>query len=254
MQLSRFVELVVFRAYSDLRSEVARVSLGVAWWIVEPLLYLSVFYIVFGVVFQRGGEGFIYFLLAGLFVWRWFDSSVRAASVSILNNGALIRQVVVPKFFFPAVAVLVSLFKFFIVFTLFLLFMAFVHGEPTIRWLALPAVVGVQLLFTIGVAGILAALVPFLPDLKIIIDNLLTLWFFMSGVFFDISDVQGVFGQLLALNPMAQIISAYRIILLTDAWPDWWSLGIVVITSLLALLVSAWYYKKYDHLYSKLVF
>ena len=59
MLCSRFIELVFFKAYADLRAEADRYYISFLWWIVEPLLYMSAFYIIFEVVFHRGGPGFV---------------------------------------------------------------------------------------------------------------------------------------------------------------------------------------------------
>jgi lipopolysaccharide transport system permease protein len=61
-----YLDLVRYRAYVDLKSESARSYLGMLWWILDPLMYLAIYYLVFGVVLQRGGEGFVGFLLCGL--------------------------------------------------------------------------------------------------------------------------------------------------------------------------------------------
>ena len=251
---SRFFELVLFRAYAELTAEAARFSLGVLWWLVEPILYVGVFYLVFGIIFQRGGEGFVFSLLTGLLTWRWFDASVRGGATSIQGNGALIRQIAIPKLTFPIVVLLVNLAKFCIVFSIFLLFLTFVHGEPTSRWLALPLLLVVQLLFTAGVSFMIAAWVPFFPDLIMINNQLLTLWFFLSGIFFDISYIDAKLRALLSLNPMAVIIDSYRAVLLHDIWPDWVAIGKVAVISVAIIIAALLFYRRFDHTYPKLVF
>ena len=72
--LHQHLELVWYKAYADLRAEAARAYLGVLWWVLEPLLYICVFYVVFGILLDRGGQGFVSFMLCGLVVWRWFSS------------------------------------------------------------------------------------------------------------------------------------------------------------------------------------
>ena len=251
---SRFVELVLFRAYAELTAEAARFSLGVLWWLVEPILYVGVFYLIFGIIFQRGGEGFVFSLLTGLLTWRWFDASVRGGATSIQGNGALIRQIAIPKLVFPIVVLLVNLAKFCIVFSIFLLFLILVHGAPTSRWLALPLLLAIQLLFTAGVSFMIAAWVPFFPDLIMINNQLLTLWFFLSGIFFDISNIDAKLRSLLSLNPMAVIIDSYRAVLLHDSWPDWVAIGKVAAISMAIILVALLFYRKFDHTYPKLVY
>lgn len=253
-RLSHFFELVFFRAYAELTAEAARFSLGVLWWLIEPVLYVGVFYLIFEVIFQRGGENFVFSLLIGLLAWRWFDASVRGGTRSIQGNGTLIRQVAIPKLAFPIVTLLVSLAKFCIVFVVFLLFMTFAYGEPTIRWLALPLLMVIQLLFTAGISFLVAAWVPFFPDLIMIVNQLLTLWFFLSGIFFDISSLDPKLESILSLNPMAVIINCYRMVLLNDTWPDWLAMVKVAVISIAIIVAALLFYRRFDHTYPKLVY
>ncbi|MBL4567407.1 MAG: ABC transporter permease, partial [Porticoccus sp.] len=86
---------------AELKAESSRSYLGFFWWILEPALYMVAFYIVFALVFQRGGPGFIPFLLCGLVVWKWFGSVVSGSANVILSSSALIRQVYIPKYLLP---------------------------------------------------------------------------------------------------------------------------------------------------------
>ena len=73
---NHYISIIFEKAKADLIAEVRRGYLGILWWFIEPLLYLSVFYVVFVFVFDRGGEDGVAFLLTGLVVWKWFSSGV----------------------------------------------------------------------------------------------------------------------------------------------------------------------------------
>ena len=85
----------------DLRAEAAQNLMGMLWWVLEPLLYLLAFYLIFEVFLERGGPGFVGFLLCGLVFWRWFDASLNRSSAALLANGRLINQIYLPKWVFP---------------------------------------------------------------------------------------------------------------------------------------------------------
>ena len=248
-----YLDLIRYKVYAELSAEAARTFLGILWWLIEPVLYMSVFYLIFGVMFQRGGEGFVYFLLVGLVVWKWFDSSIRSGMVSLQTNAAVIQQVYQPKSIFPLIVVLINTSKFLFVMLLLLLFLL-ISGKPaSITWLALLPLIGIQFVLIAGIASVCATIIPFVPDLKWVVDNGLTMLFFLSGVFFDISALPEHFQGWLRLNPMAVLIDGYRNALLLGQMPDWRQLFWVLLFSCILIVAALRVFNRYDRIYPKLV-
>jgi len=248
-----YLDLIRYKVYAELSAEAARTFLGILWWLIEPVLYMSVFYLIFGVMFQRGGEGFVYFLLVGLVVWKWFDSSIRSGMVSLSTNAAVIQQVYQPKSIFPLIVVLINTSKFLFVMLLLLLFLL-ISGKPaSITWLALLPLIGIQFVLIAGIASVCATIIPFVPDLKWVVDNGLTMLFFLSGVFFDISALPEHFQGWLRLNPMAVLIDGYRNALLLGQMPDWRQLFWVLLFSCILIVAALRVFNRYDRIYPKLV-
>ena len=218
--MKQFFDLIRVRALAELRAEAARGYFGFWWWILEPALYLGVFYVVFGLVFERGGPGFMVFLVCGLFPWKWFDSSVRNGATAITANAGLVRQVYLPKSFFALVVVAVNTMKFAFVLLVLLGFLWLAGVAPGPAWFGAVPVLGVQLYLIVSVALFFSAVVPLLPDLRLVINNGLTLWFFLSGVFYDIRTAEGWIRTLFHLNPMALIIDQYRRVFIDGLAPE----------------------------------
>ncbi|HIB76240.1 MAG TPA: ABC transporter permease, partial [Flavobacteriales bacterium] len=81
MNFRQLADLVLYKVRTDLRSEVSQNHLSLLWWVLEPVLYMTVFYLVFGLLLKRGGgPEYVPFLLTGLASWKWFDSAVRACA------------------------------------------------------------------------------------------------------------------------------------------------------------------------------
>jgi len=253
MNFRNAIDVILYRAYSEMRAEVANGSMGMLIWVLEPVLYLGAFYIIFSALGLRGGADAVPFLLIGLVVWKWFASSVYRGASSIQAAATVMQQIHVPKYVF-LISVLLSVFyQFLIVFGLLSVFLLLYGIEPGWGWFHLITVVFVQLLLTVGIAGMFAVFLPFLPDLHVVISNGLTMVFFMSGIFFEINSVSGFYQRILYLNPMATMIEAYRDVFLTGQVGDWFSLGVVALVSLVLIAIVIFMLHKWDRVYPKVL-
>lgn len=248
-----YFEIIKYQVYAKLKAESSRGCIGFFWWILEPIIYMGVFYVVFGIVLQRGGEGFVPFLLTGLTAWKWFHSSVYQGAMSIQTGAGLMRQVYLPKQIFPVVVVFTNLIKFLIVLLILILFLL-LYGYPlSLSWLALPVLVLVQGMLIISIASIAAAIIPFLPDLQKILENLLVLGMFLSGVFYDIRQASPKVVAICKFNPMATLMSNYRIILLEGHWPIWEEVMVIFVASLVGIWLSYRLLSRWDKIIPKVV-
>lgn len=250
----RYLELVFYRANAELKREASRAYLGMLWWVIEPILYMSVFYLVFGVGLRKGGPDFVVYLLTGLIVWKWLDSTVRTSSGVIASSIGLINQVYLPKLVLPCVILVANTYKFFIIFTLYLIFLIFLWDIPvTSHWLYLFPLLATQFLLVFSLSGLAAAVVPIIPDLKYIIDYAMTLMFFASGIFFDIRDLTPEIQNVLEYNPMVTFIEAYRDVLLYAQAPNWDSVINVLLVCIVLLVSTLVLFKKLDRYYPRVV-
>lgn len=236
--MRRNLDLVIYKTYADLKAEAARTYVNYLWWIIDPLVSLGIYYIVFAVLFQRGGPGYIFELLVGLVIWRWYAEAVSHGSGTILGGRGLMAQVYLPKWIFPIVCLLTDSTKFALIFVLLLGALLIAGYDAGLAWLSLPLLLVIQLTFIAAVSTLLASLVPFLPDLRVVISNLLMLQMFLSGVFFRADTISEKYHDLFFLNPMARLLNEYRVVLLDNNWPDFSALLYIGLFSS-ALLGSA---------------
>jgi len=227
-----FFELILFSTYAELRAERARSYLGLLWWLIEPAMSMATFYLVFAVVLKNQQADFVPFLLVGLTMWQWFKSCVSHGSYAIWLQLPLIRQVRLPVQVFPTVQILADTVKFLFILAL-LLVILWVYGyAPSASYLALIPVLLVELVFAAGAAYIVAAVMPFVPDLRFVIEQILQVLMFLSGVVFALDIVPEPMRSVFMLNPIAVLIEAGRSILMHGQWPDWAALGRVALISL----------------------
>ncbi|HEY3858699.1 MAG TPA: ABC transporter permease [Gammaproteobacteria bacterium] len=253
MRRQSYLELIWYKGMADLHAEAARAYVGFIWWILEPLLYMVAFYVAFGMGLRgHGGSIVALSLLCGLVPWKWFASSVQNGSGIIQANSGLIMQVYLPKYVLPGMVMITNGIKFLIILSLLMLGVGLAHGA-SLTWLAVPVLVLVQLLLALALSSLVAAIVPLLPDLDLVISNGLIVMMFMSGIFKDVSLLPPRLASILELNPMVHIIRGFRAVLLDKRWPDWTALGGVVVFSLVVYGLALMLLKRYDRIYPKLL-
>lgn len=254
MKLINFAELVLEKVKMNLRSEIRKSYLSYVWWVMEPALMVSVFYVVFGILLRRGGEGFLVFLISGYIPYQWFARSVQNSMMSISNSKGLINQIKIPKVFFPMVTMLHDAFKAMIVFCLLMVILVLLGVEASLNWLYIIPIMLVQFVFVLCCGVFVAIIVPFAKDLKFLVATGLSLVMFSSGIFYDykirvLQEHQVVF----LLNPMANLLSNYREILLYSGSPDWFALTVITIVSSIVLGVLMMVLWRLDGVYPRLV-
>lgn len=234
----RYLDLIAYRAWADLRAETERTYLGLVWWVLEPLLFLGVFYVVMSALQGTKGVSFVSFLLVGLVFWQWFKSGVMHAGDAVYHNVYLLRHVRIAPWVFPATTLAADTVKFgFLLLILLMLLPAFGH-PPNAAWLHLPGVIAVQFVFALGLGAVLAALVPLVPDLRFTVDAGLHALMFVSGIFFPLDSVPASAREWMMLNPLAVVIDQARGILLHDRPPDYVVLVWPVVIALGLLVVG----------------
>ena len=241
-----YLELIAVKAWADIKSEANRAYIGFLWWFIEPLLYMGAFYLLFGLGLRMGGDNFMYFLLCGLLPWKWFSSSLGNGSLSIVANAGLINQIYLPKYVLPMVTVTVTSMKFLIVLPILLLFLVASGFTPSIHWTALLIIVASQFMLVAALASLLAAIVPFIPDLRFVIENGMLLLMFLSGVFFDMARVDEGLRAILYLNPLAVLLKDYREVLMHNQWPSVFDISYIVGFSVIMGAISWYLLKRID--------
>ena len=254
MKLSHFLRLVFVKVWFNLRSEAAQHRLSYTWWILEPALHMGVFYLIFKVLLQRGTPDFVAFLLCGLVPWLWFAKSVSNSSQSIIQGRGIIGQAFIPKAFFPLAAVSQDTVKQSVVFLLLFLYV-FATGFPlTSNWLWLLPIIITQFLLILAVSFLVAFIVPFVRDFRYLVATGLTLGMLGSGVFFSYPQVVSPQNRdLFLLNPMANLLVNYRLVLLHGETPLILSLAVISTISLAILALVFFLLRRFDNILTRSV-
>lgn len=253
MNSMHYIDLVLYRGKAEIKRDSSGMYLGILWWVLEPLIYMSVFYLIFGLGLKNGGIDFVFYLLCGLVPWKWLDSTVRTSSGVILGSAGLMRQAYFPKWILPGYVIVANFYKFVVIFLLLMMFLLVAGVKPAFAWWFIPVILIVQFLFNAALALLAAAIVPLIPDVRHLVNYGMTMLFFISGIFFDVSDLSDSVSGWLTLVPTVILIDIYREVILYGLIPPVSNMvGLLVWVSCLMLL-GVFLLKKYDRYYPRVV-
>ncbi|MDO6461502.1 ABC transporter permease [Granulosicoccaceae sp. 1_MG-2023] len=249
----RYLEIAFYRAYADLKTEASRSFIGFAWWVVEPIVYMLAFYVIFELGLRQGEENFLSFLLVGLIFWKWLASSILLCTGIVSANYRLLNQVYLPKWIFPLSVVTANACKAALALLVLFIFLLLNGNTPGMGWWAIVPVILAQLLLISGVGFLAAAVTPFFRELKLLIDNGILALMFLSGVFFNLDKMEESVRAVLMLNPVAILLRDARSVLLDNHLPPDHGLYYVVAAALLMLALAFYLFIRFDRVYPKVL-
>lgn len=246
LPIRQYLTLMDTLARFQLKAEARRFALGYLWWIVEPLLYVAVFYVVFVKLLGNRQSDFLVFLAVGKLTFIWFSKSVNQAAMSLMTNRGLIGQVNLPKHLFPLSIVQEGLYRQLAVFIFLLLFLTGSGYMPHAVWVWLLPVAALQYLLIVTCGLLAAVLVCIRRDFQMLIQLGTVFLLFMSGVFWDVRALEDIelAGWLMALNPLVVLLDSYRQVLMHSESPDIARLFWVLVEVLVLLIGTMWIYRR----------
>lgn len=240
-------DLLIYLVKSGLKAENRDSYLGYFWWLLDPLLSVLVYYFLVVVIMGRGGPDFPVYLVIGLVVWRWMNTTIKASTKAITKYSSIIKQVYLPKSIFPMALAATQLFNFLFGLVVIAIFLAFFGVVPGWQIILMPLVIFIQLLFLLAVSLFLSYICVFIRDIDNLIAHVIRLFFYASPIIWEGSRLPERFDVLVALNPVAILLNAYRDILMYHVTPQISSLLIVGVSSLAAIVCLLYYYSKNEH-------
>lgn len=234
------------KTVGNLASEASKTYLSYLWWLLDPILSLIVYYLVFDKLLQRGTEDFVVFLVIGVLTWHWFAQGVTNSMAAIQNAAGLVGKHRFPKILLPSVTVLTVTVKFLISFLLLLVFLLLYGIQPTIHALGVLPLLALQFILICACAYAACLLNTFIPDFKFIIPNVMRFGLFLSGIFYSIEQLPKAYQPYFDLNPMAVMLTAYRDVLMYQRWPDMEKLLPVLCFAILLYLVMVALYRRLE--------
>jgi lipopolysaccharide transport system permease protein len=254
-ELWDYRELFYFMAWRDIKVRYKQTALGVLWAIIQPLLTMLIFVVVFGTIANVPSEGLPrpVFYFSALLPWIYFSSTLSAAGMSLVSNSGLLTKIYFPRIILPAAAALVPLVDF-VIGSVFLMGFMVLYDIPVgwnlLLWLLL--VVPLALL-ALGLGAFLAALNVKYRDVKYAIPFAIQLLLFMTPIIYPSSVFPERFRWLLALNPLSGLVEAFRYAVVPTYPVHWDVLALSLATTLIVLVVGVAYFKRTEKAFADII-
>lgn len=242
MPVYRFRWLLYELVARDLKLRYRGSVLGFAWTLLNPVLFMGVYTLVFSVFMHSDIHNYPLFLLSGLIPWMWLSGAITQSVTSIIGGSGYIGKTLMPAELLVLVGVLSNGVNFLI--TVALLFLVSLALGVNIGWalLFLPLLVLIELGLTLGLSLMVAAANVFYRDLQQIVNYVLTAAFFMTPIFYARSTVPTNLQFLVVFNPVAGAISAFQDVFYKGLPPNWSDLGFSAGFAAVALAIGVAYF------------
>jgi ABC-type polysaccharide/polyol phosphate export permease len=253
----KFFEIFTSKHHRQLLSELTKREiaqrykqsiLGYFWVILNPLAQMLVMSFVFSKLFRVAGLGVPYsvFLFAGLLPWTLFAGSLSSAANALVGNAGLLSKIYFPREILVASTILAKVVDYFLASLIFILMMIFFKVPVTWNLLWFVPIFLIQNLFSYAIGIVLSAFNLFYRDIQYLLSLILLIWMYLTPIVYSAETFPAAYRWIFQFNPMAIIINAYRQVILAGGAPNFMSLGIAALLSVILFIFAFRLFKKLE--------
>jgi lipopolysaccharide transport system permease protein len=248
-------ELLYFLVLRSLKLRYKQTVLGAAWALLQPLLTMAVFTIVFGRLARLDSEGLPYpvFALAALVPWTYFANALTQAGNSLVEQHQLLTKVYFPRLLLPLAAVLAGLVDLAISFVMLLIVLAWYGLTPSVRLLAAPGFALLAAASALAPGILLAALNVRYRDVRYVIPFLVQIWLFATPVAYSTTLVPERWRTLYGLNPMVGVVDGFRWMVAPTAHPPGARVAVAVLACTILLTLGLYLFRRMERSFADVV-
>jgi lipopolysaccharide transport system permease protein len=253
-ELKGYRDLFLFMVWRDIKVLYAQTVLGFAWAILQPLIQIILFTVIFGRVAKISTDGIPYMLFSsvGIIPWTYISQAITHSSQSLVTGQNMLGKIYFPRVIFPISPVLSHLVDFAISIVILLAMMVYYRVMPTWNLLMLPVFVVLMVAFSAGAGMWLSAMAIRFRDVKHALNFLIRMLMFSAPIVYSASSISSHYRFIYSLNPIVAVVEGFRACLLgTDfAW------GFIVpgiITGIMILLSGALYFNRMEKVFADVI-
>ena len=257
--LWEYRQLIYFLVWRDIKVRYKQTALGIAWIVLQPIVAMIVFSVLFGGLLNApsGGVPYPIFTFTALLPWGYFAGSLTRSSTNLVDSAHLITKVYFPRMSIPIAGVLSGLVDFAVAFVVLIFMMVFYRIVPTPAVVLLPAFLLLAMITALGFGLWLSALNVRFRDVKHMVPFLVQMWMFLTPVVYSSTILPEPYRYLMALNPMTGVVVGFRWALLgnylADAQPPDALFPISIAISLVVLVSGAFYFRSTERTFADII-
>lgn len=237
LEIFRYRQMLESLVLTDLRTRYKGSFLGFFWTLLNPLMMLAVYSLVFKYVVRISLENYTAYLFVGIVVWNLLSQSLVSGATAVIRNSGLVKKIYFPKEILPLSVVLGGVINFLLSLIVLLPVLIFSNIQLGLPLIAFPLVLLVYVIFTLAITTLVSCLNVYFRDLEHILTVVVMAWFYLTPIVFTEDMVPPSLKGLFALNPMNPIVSGFHNIFFYNKFPDMFKLSILALFSILLLLV-----------------
>jgi lipopolysaccharide transport system permease protein len=251
----QYRELLCFLVWREVKVRYKQTLIGAAWVVLQPLMTIAIFTIIFGVFANIPSDGLPYpvFAYAALLPWTYFAEGVTRSSVSLVSDANLIRKVYFPRLIIPLASVLTPLLDFFLSFVFLLAVMLWFGMSPTRGAIFLPLFLSLTVMTALAVGLWLSALNVKYRDVRHTVPFCVQFWMYASPVVYPVSLIPEKWRFIFGLNPMTGVIEGFRWGLLGKQTPDIMVISVSTIVVLVLFLSGLIFFRRMERTFADVV-
>ncbi|HWW24809.1 MAG TPA: ABC transporter permease [Caulobacter sp.] len=254
-ELWRYRELLYFLILRELKIRYRQAAIGAAWALIQPIMTVAIFSVVFGhfAKMPSGGVPYPIFAFTAVLPWMYFAEAVRRGSTGLVGDSDLIRKIYFPRLLVPLAMVAAPLIDFAAGFAVLLAILAFYQVQITIYVLLLPLFLLVALGLSLSVALWLGPLSVRFRDVMHALPFVIQVWMYASPIAYPMAIVPERWRLLYSLNPMVGVVEGFRWVLLRDGHPDFRAIAISCVIISACLVGGLVYFKKMERSFADVI-
>ena len=248
-------ELLLFLVWRDIKVQYAQTVLGAAWAVVQPLLTMLIFTVIFGQMAKMPSDGVWYpaFSFTALLPWTYFSQAITRSGGSLVSNANLVSKIYFPRLLLPLSALVAPLVD--LALSLVVLFGLLIYAGIPLTWkvITLPVFILVAMLTAMGVSLFVSASNVKYRDIGHAIPFVIQIWMFVSPIVYPVSLVPEQWRVLYGLNPMVGVIEGFRWALLGQTAPDPVVMAASFVVFVFVLIGGLVYFKKMERQFADVI-